>query len=451
MSHLGATGIGLASYNAFGQALGRFQTASAATTSGYKALVCIFLLGGADCHDVLIPYDQTSYDEYETIRAELIAEYAKQPAGYSRARDRLLALSPTNAASFGTRAFALPEQLSGIKGLIDSGKASVIANVGPLVERVVRSEIEAETANLPPRLFSHNDQQSVWMSSAPEGARTGWGGAFADAAITSGANTNTEFTTISSLGNQVFLTGEKALPFQVTESGDFFYESLGYLEGYEGFDLMQRHLRAESFTSQNLLEQDIASLSRRSVDINSLYNDTRKAGTPLATTFPNTSLGKQLRAIAETIAVHGVLGMSRQVFMAAMGGFDTHSQQAAVLPVLMTQLDDAIIAFQSALTEMGMSDSVTTFTASDFGRTLAVNGDGTDHGWGAHHFVIGPAYTGNMIHGTPPPASLGHALDAGGGRLIPSQSVEEYAAPLGRWFGLTDAELGVALPNLSNF
>ncbi len=171
----------------------------------------------------------------------------------------------------------------------------------------------------------------------------------------------------------------------------------------------------------------------------------------LNTTFPASRLGRQLETVAKTIANKEALGVGRQIFFVAIGGFDTHDNQAVTLPALQSQIDSSVVSFHQAMTEMGLNEQVTLFTASDFGRTLAVNGDGTDHGWGSHHLVVGGAVNGQQIYGQVPPASLGHDWDAGNGRLIPGVSIEQLAAPMGRWFGLSDAELAVALPNLANF
>ncbi len=453
----GASALSLASIAGLGAALSAFQ-AQAAEVSGYKALVCIFLLGGQDTHDMLLPYDQASYDRYAQIRAPLLSQYANLPGGSSRARNRLLQLVPDNDADFGGRAFALPEELAGIKGLFDSGNAAIVSNVGPLIERLTRAEFQAETATTPKRLFSHNDQQSTWMSNRPEGALYGWGGRFADAAVNAGANQNDDFTTITSLGNALFLTGESVNPYQIgldgaTEMGvlNFFEQNRGDPNGEIVYQKLRDHFEAMDFSSTNLVERDIKAAMNDSLTTNELFNDSLDTGQPLATEFPDSFLGLQLSAVARAIAVRDSLLMNRQVFFVALDGFDTHSAQATTLPGLHQQLDGAVMAFYQAMQELGLSDSVTMFTASDFGRTLSINGDGTDHGWGSHHFVIGDAVQGRQIYGQVPDYDFGHSQDAGSGRLIPTTSVEEYAAPLGRWFGLNEAEIAIALPNLSNF
>ena len=448
---IGASTIGAASIGGIQSALSGFQAAEAADTTGYKALVCVFLLGGADSHDMIIPYDQASYDRYAEIRSTLLSDYESNQGGSSRARDRLLKLNPGNEASFGGREFALTEEMSGLHALFEEGNAAIVGNVGPLLQPLTRAEWEAENVPVPKRLFSHNDQQSTWMASAPEGAQFGWGGRFADAALASGANSNSDFTTITSLGNELFLTGELALPYQIGLDGANEVEILRAFKDTPTSDVLREHFRSSTYSSSNLLKQDTATISRKSIDLNELFNESLESLIPIQTAFPQTFIGNQLRAIAETIAIRGSLAVSRQVFFAADGGFDTHSTQARDMPRLLSQIDQAVTAFYRAMQELGLGEDVTIFTASDFGRTLAINGDGTDHGWGSHHFVVGNAVQGQQIFGDIPPYDFDHEYDAGGGRLIPSTSVEQFAEPLGRWFGLTDAELAVALPNFNNF
>jgi uncharacterized protein (DUF1501 family) len=429
-------------------------SAQAADTSGYKALVCVFLYGGMDNHDVIIPYDQPSYDQYAQIRAPLLDIYRDLPGGSTRSRDRLLPLNPTNSSDFGGRTFALPPEFSGIQSLFESGNAAIVGNVGPLVEPLNRNQWENDTVPTPSRLFSHNDQQSTWMGLRPEGSSVGWGGRFADMAINSSANTFDAFTTVSASGNSLFLNGLSARPYPVTSNGGAEFGLLGYERGSIAeearYQAMRSHFSAGADNHTNLFERDIANANRKALLDNEAYNVAFRSAAPLATQFPG-GLGEQLRSVAQSISLRDSLGMHRQVFFVGAGGFDTHSNQAGSLPGLQRQVDGAITAFYESMQELGLASDVTLFTASDFGRTLTVNGDGSDHGWGGHHFIIGGDVNGKQIYGDIPPAQLGHSLDAGNGRLIPSTSLHQFAAPMGRWFGLSDAELALALPGLSNF
>ncbi len=421
--------------------------AHAADTSEYRALVCVFLFGGMDCHDTVLPYDTASYNDYAGIRAALLDIYAAQPGGSTRAREALLPLAPFNN-NFGTRQFALPPQMSGIHGLFAQGRAAVIGNVGPLREPTDRAGFTGNTANVPARLFSHNDQQSTWMSFAPEGAQLGWGGRFGDATVT--GNTQSVFSQISLGGNSVFLTGERVSPFQISAGG---VPAIRVIEAAprQLSAVLREHFESAGANRSNLFERDFINLSRVSLAANDTLDTALQAGAGVNTPFPASALGAQLRAVAQTIAVRSTLGASRQVFFVSLGGFDTHSTQADDLPALQQDISDSLTAFYRATEELGVANDVTAFTAADFGRTLTVNGDGTDHGWGSHHFVVGGAVKGGDIYGDIPVSALGHDQDAGNGRLIPSVSVEQFAAPLGNWFGLNQQELHTALPGLASF
>ncbi|WP_293611657.1 DUF1501 domain-containing protein [Ponticaulis sp.] len=458
LRYAGAAGLSAASASGFVGALSSFQQASAAETDGYKALVCIFLFGGMDCNDTVLPYDQTSYDRYAEIRGSLLNQYEYMAGGSTRSRDRLLALNPLNGADFGTRQFALPEELSGIHGLFEQGRASIVGNVGPLIAPLTRDEYYAGSALRPKRLFSHNDQQSTWMANRPEGAQFGWGGRFADAAQAALANSNEEFTAISTNGNSVFLTGSDVQPYQLGTDGAAEFDILNQLaylrnsqEGEAAYQRLRTFLEAGDYRDSHLIGRDVANSMSNALHVNEAYNEATQNAAELPVVFGSDRLGQQLAAVARTIQSRDDLGMRRQVFFVGMGGFDTHSGQASTLPVLHQRLDNGITSFMQVMDAFGLGDSVTLFTASDFGRTLAINGDGTDHGWGGHHFVVGDAVQGQTIFGDIPPYDFDHDADVGSGRLIPSVSVSQFAEPLGRWFGLSDAELAVALPDLPNF
>ncbi|MEL6862192.1 MAG: DUF1501 domain-containing protein [Pseudomonadota bacterium] len=426
--------------------------AHAANTAGYKALVCVFFLGGLDNHDVLLPFDQTSYNSFSAVRQSLLSRQ-----GTARQRTSLLEVVPTDTSLLGGRQVALPPEMPLMKALFDQGRAAIVSNVGPLIEPVTRSTFESGAARLPPQLFSHNDQQSVWQSSQPEGAQFGWGGLFADAVLNSGANSsNSDFTTIASTEVGPFLTGRTARAFNVNPAGPAEVSALQSLSGgsQANEDLrlaLEQQLQSSGFTGSNILESDFAAQVSRGFASNKAYSAARAGGSALSTVFPESELGAQLRSVAQTISVRSALSVSRQIFFVGIGGFDTHSNQAGALPALLGQIDGGISAFYQAMVELGVANDVTLFTASDFGRTLAVNGDGTDHGWGGHSFVVGGSVRGKQIYGSVPDFSVGHNADSGGGRLIPAVSIEQFAAPLGRWFGLTDSELAMALPNLANF
>lgn len=433
--------------------LNRFN-AFAADVSGYKALVCVFLFGGMDGHDTVIPYDTASYNQYAGIRQALFAEYNNREGGSTRARDRLLPLNLANASSFPGRQFALPPELGPLHELVDQGDAAIVSNVGPLVVPMTRTEFRNGSAPRPPRLFSHNDQQSVWMASQPEGASFGWGGRIADMALTSAANPDSTFTAISAAGNTVFLSGEIVGQYQVGSNGPSEIRGVGdnSLYGSQALpDLFESHLRSEGQSLSNLLRRDFVNVVDTSIDANRTLRASFDDAPPFTTTFPDSRLGRQLQVVAQIISLRATLGVSRQVFFVSTGGFDTHSNQANSIPNLHSNIAASMRAFYDATSELGVANDVTSFTASDFGRTLTVNRDGTDHGWGGHHFVVGGSVAGNRMYGEFPEAAIGHNLDTNNGRIIPTTSVDQYAATLGGWFGLNNTELRDALPGLGNF
>ena len=425
-------------------------TVRAADLSGYKALVCLFLFGGLDNNDFLLPADN-AYTDFARIRQTMLADQGEQ-----RARESLLPLASLQPTSDGSR-WALPPEMPGVRGLFDEGRAAVVANVGPLIEPVTRQQFLDQTARLPSRLFSHNDQQATWQASAPEGAQFGWGGLFADAFLGAGASDDAlAFTTITATDVGPFLTGARAFPYRVSPSGASRVWVLGDTERAgpedDGFEQrLLRFFRGEHYSGAHVIRRDMARAFADALDTNARYNEALSASSGVSTPFPETPLGSQLRAVADTIAVRQALGVERQLFFVGIGGFDTHSAQAMDLPVLLGGVDAAATAFYRATESLGISDSVTLFTASEFGRTLAVNGDGTDHGWGGHHLVIGGSVRGQRLFGTPPPPQLDNPLDAGAGASIPTYAVEQLAASMGRWMGLSEGELDAALPALKNF
>ncbi|WP_205622458.1 DUF1501 domain-containing protein [Vibrio neptunius] len=415
------------------------SVAKADTTGDYKALVCVFLYGGMDNHDVVIPYDKQNYNHWASIRRALMSPTTR------RSRNDLLPLSNVQ----GSQQFALPPELSELHALYERGNAAIMANVGPLIQPTDATRFAKVPDLQPARLFSHNDQQSTWMSGSPEGARYGWGGRMSDALIQLGSTPNTPFNNISTDAGELMLTGIKSYPYRV-EGGQAIQPELIEETDDELRAHLIQHFRSANFTSANPIQQDLASKMTQSFDANQSYNRATR-DIQLSTHFPDTELGTQLQSVANTMAARHQLGVSRQLFSVGLGGFDTHSNQATTLPQLQQQLSKAITAFYAALQELGLEKQVTLFTASDFGRTLAVNDDGTDHGWGGHHFVVGGAVQGRQILGTVPPPTLGHGQDAGNGRLIPTTSVDQYAAAFGSWLGVSENILSEIFPNLKNF
>lgn len=435
-----------ASGSAMAASLANLNVALANTSTAqddYKALVCVFLYGGMDCHDTIIPYDSESYSQWANIRSTLLSRYATP-------RD-LQNLQPLQTpARFGARQFALPPEMPGLQQLYQQGNMAVVGNVGTLKEITNASAIEQQTAQLPSRLFSHNDQQSTWMSGSTEGAQFGWAGLINDALTTKGVGNDSTFSTITMSGGELMITGQQTTPYHLI-GGKAPQIKIMNKMGEHAYDLLNEHFRHLSPSDTHVLQQDMSQKLRSAIDSNRQFAAAIESSSQQLDDFPNSEIASQLKQVASVIGARNELQTHRQVFMVGLGGFDTHSEQANNLPMLQGALDQAITAFYKSLAAQGLSDKVTLFTASDFGRTLAVNGDGTDHGWGAHHFVVGGAVKGGTIYGDIPEPTLNHALDAGNGRLIPTLSVEQYAANFGAWMGLSEAELQQVFPTLTNF
>ncbi len=438
-----ATGFAsnLASFNAYG-----------ADSTGYKALVCVFFRGGKDTHDMVIPYDLSSSASFESIRAALIDEYAA--SGYtSRRRDSLLPLESSSAMSSagGTgdgRTFALPQEMQALHSLYQNQKLAIVGNVGPLVEPTNSASYANGSSYIPPRLFSHNDQQSVWMASSPEGATSGWGGRFGDVMQAASANQNASFTSVTTAGTMVFANGLTAGGFHLSGSGGGVIQEIG---GSSPFSLAYtNNASGDPLHHRSLIAQDLVNVTGSAVENNALLRSIFSSTPDPVTVFPSSKLGDQLSWVAKMVASRDALGMRRQVFIVADNGYDHHSLQPELMPVRRAEISEAMAAFYNEMAALGIEDDVTQFTASDFGRSLVPNSNGSDHGWGSHHMVLGGAVNGGRFYGNVPEAAVGHNQDAGRGRLIPELSVDQYAFSLARWFGLSHSEALDVLPSIQN-
>jgi len=316
------------------------------------------------------------------------------------------------------------------------------------VQPVTKAQYTAGSVPLPPKLFSHNDQQSYWQSESPEGAASGWGGRMGD--LFASGNGNATFTAISVAGNAVYLSGKSAVQYQVSPSGSVPFTGLqSPLFGSASCSSALQQVMTASRV--NWFENEYARVAARSIAANSQVT-AALSGVSVATPFPSgNALGDQLKMVARLIAARSSLGAKRQVFFVSISGFDTHDSLLAVHPGLMKSVGDAMGAFYQATVELGVANQVTSFTASDFGRTLVSNNDGSAHGWGSMHFVLGGAVTGQSFVGTPPVIANNGPDDVGQGRLLPSLAVDQYAATLAAWFGVSSTDLVSVLPNLSRF
>lgn len=423
------------------------EAAAFSSAGGYKALVCVFLYGGNDHANTLIPADPANYGRYAAIRGG--------PAGIAIPQASLantVLVQPQTQVLTDDIRFALAPTMPRLKARFDQGVMAPLLNVGPLIVPLTRAQYaSSNNASFPkpPKLFSHNDQQSTWQSSAPEGSVTGWGGRMGDLALS--ANTNAMFTAINVTGNAVFLSGRNALPYQVSTSGAVTIAGLGRrVYGSSAAQAaLSSLLRAHN---GHVFEMDYAQTMARSIEYGGFVNNALATGA-LATSFGPTSnrLATQLSVVARLIAARGNLGVTRQVFLVSLGGFDHHDGLIGSHEGLLGQLDFALDAFYNATVELGVADRVTTFTASDFGRTLSSNGDGSDHGWGAHHFILGGAVNGGRFYGRAPQVSVTSDDQVGQGRLLPTTSVDEYSATLAKWFGVAPGEMTGIAPNIGRF
>jgi len=406
--------------------------AMAQTSPGYKALVCVFLFGGNDANNMIIPFDTAGYNNYSTIRGPL-----------ALAQNTLLPLTPLPN-------FALNPNLPEVQALFNSGNAALVANVGTLVQPMTRAQYLAGQT-VPSNLFSHPDQQLEWQNAASSGATpTGWAGRMADL-LGPSYNSGASIPMITSVGGDtLFCNGAQSTPVSVSPG------NLGGATCSEGAACTARQAAAQAMLTFN---SGISLVTADDQITSNAYNyaKTLSAATqsvsPLQTVFPTGGLGAQLQQIAQIIQVRAALGVQRQIFFAGIGNFDTHAGQLALQSTLLAGISPALAAFYQATQEMGIADSVTTFTMSDFSRTFQPNSNsGSDHAWGSHHIVIGGAVKGGKMYGTFPTLALAGPDDSGSnGRWVPSTASSQYASTLAQWFGVPVGQLSTVLPNIGNF
>lgn len=403
----------------------------------YKALVCLFLAGGNDSFNMLVPRGAAEYAEYAAIRRDLALPQAE-----------LLALNPVNAVG---RQLGAHPNMPEVQALFEAGKLAFVANVGTLVERITKEQYENESVPVPLGLYSHSDQIQQWQTSIPDHAGAiGWGGRTADLLHALNANQSISMN-ISISGSNVWQAGNQVVEYSITPWG-----SVG-LDGYEGTwnDSAARGAAIDSqldLAYRNLFEKTFAQKSRGAIDAHYQFMGAINATAPIATVFPTDSwLGENLKMVARTIAARSLLNVRRQTFFVMIGGWDHHDDVINNQQVMLADVSACIGAFHSALVEIGAENDVTLFTASDFGRTLTSNGAGSDHAWGGNHLVMGGAVQGQRVLGQYPDLYEDNPLDTGRGRLIPTTSVDEYFADLALWLGVDKVNLPVVLPNIERF
>jgi uncharacterized protein (DUF1501 family) len=419
--------------------LSRFgmMNALAQSASDYKALVCIFLFGGNDSHNMVVPLDANPYNAYKAIRGSLAL-----PDGNAK----LLPVSAVNGAAYG-----LNDGLTAIQPLWAQQKLAAVANVGMLVQPTTRTQYLGGAVTVPTNLFSHADQVIQMQAGNPNGSGgTGWAGRVADAVQT--LNGASSFPpAISMAGSALFCAGSIVQSASLIPGFDLSLNGMNAWPASATAARLKGLQEVITFDSGMSLVQSANRVRQDALTLNSMLSSL-SAGTPLSTQFPGTDIGNQLKQVADIIRLRASTGMNRQVFFCSLGGFDTHSGQSWGQWDLLRQVSEAALAFYYATIEMGVASGVTTFTESDFGRTLQPSGTGSDHGWGSHHIVLGGAVKGGDLYGTFPTMALGGPDDANTrGVLIPSTSLDQYGATMAKWFGVSAAAMPQVFPNLANF
>ena len=434
-------GVGSASLLAMQGKLQLMQSAIAASSNydfnDHKSLVCVFLYGGNYSFNMLVPYEQAAYQQYAESRNDMALN-----------RDSLLALKGNDYAFHAS----MPE----LKALYNADKLGVVANVGALIEPVTKLAYENKTARLPANLFSHSHQQEFWETGATAKNSVhppGWGGRMMD--MLASANTNSEKAALFSVaGNSIWQRGLNPLDFVLNadtgvtklrafEKNNWPIWRDGRIAAWDNIKEMQ---------SPYLLSQQLTETFKQKEERISGIADDIASAPEIITSFAADKLSKQLKVVAKMIAIRENLGMKRQIFFVGISGWDNHGNQLEDHATRLSELDAALSSFYKSTVELNVADSVTAFTASEFGRTYSINGDGTDHAWSGHSLIMGGAVKGGQIHGDMPDFTLGGADDTDTtGRFIPKYSVDQYGATVAKWMGMTDSDNLDIFPNLDNF
>ncbi len=406
-------------------------------STDYRALVCVYLYGGNDGFNMLVPSNGAFYSQYAQARG-----------GLAVPQSELLSL---NGADADGRQYGLHPSTPELRTLYNAGRLAMVNNVGTLLAPTSKADYLAKR-HLPPQMFSHLDQSEQSMSSRPDAfSRSGWGGQLG-AQLMSGNENQDLSINISTAGNNLFQTGGGSVPYVVGSGG------VARLRAFQGDSLAANH-RQQAYLSMldradsgHIFETHASGLTRRSMALVDQVNNAMSGAPEFSTTFPgNNRLAKQLQLVARMIAGRAALRVRRQVFFVSISGFDTHSDQLGTHPMMLQQVSQALSSFYQATQEMGVADQVTTYSMSDFGRTLSSNGNGSDHGWGNVAMVMGGSVAGGRTYGRFPDLTLNGADDSGNGRIIPGISWDQYGATLGRWLGASESDLQTIFPHLGRF
>lgn len=403
----------------------------------YKALVCILLSGGNDSFNMLIPTADGEYGDYAATRSNLAI-----PKG------DILPLEINNQQG---RSFGLHPSMTGLQQLFNAGEVAFVSNVGTLIEPSTKEQIENNQVRLPLGLLSHSDQAMQWQTSLPHDRNTkGWGGRMADLLMAGNENQQISMN-ISLSGNNFFQSGNQAIEYSINSDtggvGIFGYNEDDFIHQIQTAGI--NSLLNQDY--EDVFKKSYARVIRNSIDSNERFNEAIGQVEPFQTVFSPNYVSQGLQMIARTIAARKALGMRRQTFFLAFGGWDHHDELLNNQIQMLGMLSDAFTEFNAALKEISMSECVTTFTISDFARTLTSNGNGTDHAWGGNAIVMGGPVKGNGIYGEYPSLALRTSYELGNGILVPTTSADEYFAELALWFGVPRSELAYVLPNLGNF
>lgn len=413
--------------------LAHAQDNSAANGSDYRALVCVYLEGGCDGFSLVIPTGSYEHQEYAATRGNLTV-----------AQNTLIGLGG------GSAPVGLNPAAAALQPLYDQGELALIANIGNLIHPTTQEQYENNEVAVPAQLFSHSDQAIQWQQlQGRDSGEEGWGAKAVD--YLAGFQERDYLTSISLAGSNYWQSGINRRPFSLTESGVLQYGGMDRSSDWE-LPRAQAFERVRDLQRQHLFSRAYADLQKRAADVTTELGAVLESNAGLFTDQPEeNSLAGKLSMVAQLIAAQQSLGLRRQIFYVSMPGFDVHDNQSGQHQTLFNELAEALSFFQGKMVDIGQNNNVTTFTASDFGRSLLSNGDGTDHGWGNHLMAMGGAVSGGQVIGTLPSLDIEGPDSVHHGRILPTLSATQYAATLLQWLGLSESELDSVLPNLDNF